>query len=140
MKILCVDDEETVVNTVSMYLRGLWSRAEMLRPFDGATALEMFEEEQPDLVILDLFLPDISGYELIRRIREQSTAPVLVLTELAEGKDIAKALDLGADACVTKPFHISVFLAKVKAVLRRCAMGSGVLGVWSVRATNSRLV
>ena len=140
MKVLCVDDEVTVVNVVSLYLRDLWPGADVLRAFGGNTALEMFEREEPDLVILDLFLVDISGYEVIRRIRRQSAVPMIILTGLAEGEEIARALDLGADACITKPFDNSVFLAKVKAVLRRCAVRPGLRGIQSKVTTGPRLM
>jgi two-component system KDP operon response regulator KdpE len=86
---------------------------------DGLTGLNLLEREGPDLVILDLMLPDIDGYEVCRRIREYSTVPVIILTARAEESQKVRGLHLGADDYVTKPFGAEELLARVQAVLRR---------------------
>ncbi|MCR4435755.1 MAG: response regulator transcription factor [Clostridiales bacterium] len=116
-RILVVDDEAKIVEVVKSYLEGggyLVSEA-----YDGKQALEMFERVRPSLIILDLMLPDITGEEICRRIREKSAVPIIMLTAKVEEKDILKGLDIGADDYVTKPFSPRQLVARVGALLRR---------------------
>ena len=93
---------------------------------DGLAGLNLLEYETPDLVVLDLMLPDISGYEVCRRIREYSTVPIIMLTQRGEPADIVRGLSLGADDYVTKPFWADELLARVAAVLRRSQPAAAV--------------
>ena len=88
---------------------------------DGLSALNSLELDPPDLVILDLRLPDMDGYEVCRRIRASSTVPIIMLTARAEQAEKVRGLELGADDYVTKPFGADELLARVDAVLRRSA-------------------
>ncbi len=115
--ILVVDDEPHVVRLVQANLQA--SGYQVLTANDGRVALRAVEDSQPDLVILDLMMPDLDGYEVCRRIREYSDVPIIVLT--ARGAEIDKitCLDAGADDYLTKPFSVRELLARVRAVLRR---------------------
>ncbi len=115
--ILVVDDEPHVVRLVQANLQA--SGYQVLTATDGRVALQAVEDKLPDLVILDLMMPGLDGYEVCRRIREYSDVPIIVLT--ARGAEIDKitCLDAGADDYLTKPFSIGELLARVRAVLRR---------------------
>jgi len=118
-RILIVDDEEEIVSSIADYLR-----EEGYRPilaFDGATALEKLEAERPDLVILDLGLPDIDGLDVARRIRQRVEVPIIMLTARVQEIDRIVGLELGADDYVTKPFSPRELVLRVQAVLRRLA-------------------
>ncbi|HLH73900.1 MAG TPA: response regulator transcription factor [Chloroflexota bacterium] len=86
---------------------------------DGKTALRMFEQRRPDLVVLDVILPDIDGFEVCQRIRNFSKTPILMLTALGQDDHIVRGLQLGADDYLSKPFSVRVFLARIEALLRR---------------------
>ena len=115
--ILVVDDERRYRELLEMNLvrRGYRVR----QAVDGLSALNAIEEEEPSLVILDLKLPDIDGYEVCRRVRSYSNIPVIMLTARAEQAEKVRGLDVGADDYVTKPFGADELLARVDAVLRR---------------------
>ena len=115
--ILVVDDEPRYVWAIKINLeaRGY----EVLTARDGPTAIELAVTEEPDLIVLDIRMPGMDGYEVCRRIREFSTAPIIMLTALAEDADKVKGLDTGADDYVTKPFSADELLARVRAALRR---------------------
>ncbi|NLN07703.1 MAG: response regulator transcription factor [Firmicutes bacterium] len=116
-KILVVDDEKTIVKGLKFALER--EHYEVLAAYDGEEALRLFEEEAPDLIVLDLMLPGIDGFEVCRRIRKKSETPIIMLT--ARGEDIDKilGLELGADDYMTKPFNPRELIARVKAILRR---------------------
>ncbi|NDJ55151.1 MAG: response regulator transcription factor [Chloroflexi bacterium] len=115
--ILIVDDEPKIVRFIktSLNLAGY----DLLIANDGQTALEVFEQESPDLVVLDLGLPDIDGFDVLQRIRQMSTVPILILTARDDEKDKVRGLELGADDYLTKPFGIREMEARIQAVLRR---------------------
>ena len=117
VRILVVDDEPRYVWTIQVNLeaRGY----EVLVAGDGQRAVELVVTEEPDLIVLDIRMPGLDGYEVCRRIREFSTVPIIMLTALAEDVDKVKGLDAGADDYVTKPFSAEELLARVRAVLRR---------------------
>lgn len=115
--ILVVDDERRYRELLEMNLARRGYR--VVQAVDGLTALNQFELEQPDLVLLDLKLPDIDGYEVCRRIREYSSTPIIMLTAKAEPYEKVRGLTVGADDYVTKPFSADEVLARVAAVLRR---------------------
>ena len=118
-KILVVDDEPIVCDVLSKYL--IKDGFEVETSEDGEAALEVFEKMAPDLVLLDLMLPKIDGFEVFSRIREQSQTPVIMLTAKGEEQDRIAGLEMGADDYVNKPFSPREVVARVRAVLRRAA-------------------
>jgi len=93
----------------------------VLEAANGLEALAMVRHEQPDVVILDIMMPHLDGYEVCRRLRQFSDVPVIVLTAMGDERDIVAALDCGADDCLTKPFGVEELLARLRSVLRRSA-------------------
>ncbi len=116
-KILVVDDEPMIVSTVRAYLER--EGYQVLEANDGRQALEIFRQEQPDLIVLDLMLPEVDGLEVCRQIRRSSDVPIIMLTARQEDADKLVGLELGADDYVTKPFSPRELVARVKVVLRR---------------------
>ena len=117
IRVLVADDEPRYVRAIQFNLEA--SGYEVLAALDGQTAVTLAAAEQPDLIILDIRMPGLDGYEACRQIREFSTVPIIMLTALAEESDKVKGLDAGADDYVTKPFGAQELLARVRAVLRR---------------------
>ncbi len=117
IRVLVADDEPRYVRAIKVNLEA--SGYEVLTARDGQMAVEMAAEEEPDLILLDVRMPHVDGYEACRRIREFSVTPIIMLTALAESADKVKGLDLGADDYVTKPFSADELLARVRAALRR---------------------
>lgn len=122
MKILVVDDAPEVIEAVTLSFNLQWRETDVLGAYDGEKALELVEMEYPDLVLLDIAMPGIDGYETLQRIREFSDVPVIMLTAKDGILDKVKGLELGADDYITKPFDHLELLARVKAVLRRLDM------------------
>jgi len=122
LKILVVDDAPDVIESVQLGLTLQWREVEVLGAATGEQGLDIVEREHPDLVLLDVGLPDIDGYEVLRQIRAFSDVPVVMLTARDDTLDLVKGLELGADDYVTKPFNHLELLARVKAVLRRLDM------------------
>jgi DNA-binding response OmpR family regulator len=117
-RILVVEDDPSVLRGLADNLR--FEGYEVLTAADGATALGLVRERQPDLVVLDLMLPKLSGYEVCRKVRDEGRAtPILMLTARGDECDRVLGLDLGADDYVTKPFSVRELLARVRALLRR---------------------
>ncbi|HZH97898.1 MAG TPA: response regulator transcription factor [Fimbriimonadaceae bacterium] len=117
MKVLIVDDEATIAETIEHKLR-----REGFSTFTADSAEEgmrLFRRVNPDLIILDIMLPQRSGYDLCRAIRKDSSTPIIFLSARAEESDRVKGLELGADDYVIKPFNLAELAARVKAVLRR---------------------
>lgn len=115
--ILIIDDEPKIVRFIktSLSLAGY----DLLTASTGNSALTLLEDEQPDLIILDLGLPDIDGLEVLRQIRTYSTIPIVILTARDDEKDKVQGLELGADDYLTKPFGTRELEARIQAVLRR---------------------
>jgi len=116
-RILVVDDEPRYVRAIQFNLEA--SGYEVFAARDGQTAIEMAASEEPDLILLDIRMLGLDGYEVCQHIREFSAVPIIMLTALAEDADKVKGLDTGADDYVTKPFSADELLARVRAVLRR---------------------
>jgi len=116
-RILVVDDEEMIVRTVKAYLDQEGFKT--YTAYDGEEALRAFNEKGPDLIILDLMLPKLSGIEVTKKIRSTSTVPIIMLTAKASEADRVVGLELGADDYVVKPFSPRELVARVRAVLRR---------------------
>lgn len=115
--ILIVEDEPVLLETLEYNLKR--EGYQVLTATDGWTAVETFRQESPDLVILDVMLPDIDGFEVCRILRRESTVPILMLTARTDEVDKVVGLEVGADDYVTKPFSMRELLARVKALLRR---------------------
>ena len=116
-KILLVDDEAAIADLVEVYLTN--EGYTVYKCENAAQALECVEQKQVDLAILDVMLPDLSGFELCRRIRQKHLWPILMLTARVEDLDKIQGLMLGADDYITKPFNPLELLARVKTQLRR---------------------
>jgi two-component system KDP operon response regulator KdpE len=119
MRVLLVDDEPQIVHALTMNLRA--RRYEVHAAGSGAAALRMAEQHPPDVVLLDLGLPDMDGVEVIHGLRAGSSAPIIVLSGRIGGSDKVGALDAGADDYVTKPFGMDELMARIRAVTRRSA-------------------
>ena len=119
-RVLVVDDEAAILRTLSISLRA--HGFDVLTAADGRTATEACREDKPDLVILDLGLPDVSGVAVLRELREWSSVPVIVLSARQDSSDKVEALDVGADDYVTKPFGMEELMARVRAAVRRSAL------------------
>ncbi|MGE0539563.1 MAG: response regulator [Dehalococcoidia bacterium] len=122
MKILIVEDAPEVVESVRLGFMLQWREVEVLDVGEGSAAVDLIEREAPDLVLLDIGLPDMDGYDVLRQIRAFSDVPVVMLTARDDTMDMVKGLELGADDYVTKPFNHLELLARVRAVLRRLDM------------------
>jgi two-component system KDP operon response regulator KdpE len=122
MKVVIIEDQAEIVEAVSMCFEMRWPDTTVLSTGEGNKGLELIEAELPDVVILDLGLPDIDGFELLRQVRQFSDIPIIILTIRNQKMDIVKGLELGADDYITKPFDHIEFLARVKALLRRTSM------------------
>lgn len=116
-RILIVDDEEMIVRTVKAYLDQEGFKT--YTAYDGEEALRAFNEKGPDLIVLDLMLPKMSGIEVTKKIRATSNVPIIMLTAKASEADRVVGLELGADDYVVKPFSPRELVARVRAVLRR---------------------
>ena len=122
--ILVVDDEPRIVEAVGMNLE--LEGYQVSSASNGYEALQKLTEDLPDLVILDVMMPEVDGFETLRKIREVSTVPVIMLTVRGEEIDKVKGLDLGADDYITKPFNPKELVLRIRAVLRRVEMPSPV--------------
>ncbi len=116
-QILVVEDEPKYLRLITVYLK--LSGYRVLQSHDGWDALQQVFTEEPHLVVLDLRLPGMDGFEVCRRIRKTGNVPILVLTALNTDQDMIQALDLGADDYVVKPFSPEALLARIRALLRR---------------------
>lgn len=117
VRILVVDDDPGLLRTLGIGLRPLGH--EVMPAADGRTALQAAHEDDPDLVVLDLGLPDLDGVEVLRRLRAWTQVPIIVLSARAESRDKVEALDLGADDYVTKPFDMEELAARIRSAGRR---------------------
>ncbi len=120
--ILVVDDEPHIIELTTLYLKNEGYR--VISADDGAQALRQIEAERPALVILDLMLPEMDGWEVCRQVRASSNLPIIMLTARSDDVDKIVGLELGADDYVTKPFNPRELVARVKAVLRRADVSS----------------
>ncbi|GAB6169830.1 response regulator transcription factor [Clostridium carnis] len=117
-KILVVDDEKEIVELVELYFRN--KEYILLKAYNGIDALEIFKNNNIGLAIVDIMMPGLDGYTLIREIRKISNIPIIVISAKSEGYDKVLGLDIGADDYVTKPFDPLELIARVNAQFRRC--------------------
>ncbi len=118
-KLLVVDDDADLLDVLTYVFQR--NQFDVVTATDGVQALEVFAREAPDLVILDVNMPGLDGFEVARRIRAQATTPIIMLTVRSDDADVVGALRLGADEYVTKPFSTSQLVARVQALLRRAS-------------------
>jgi two-component system OmpR family response regulator len=119
-KVLIVEDDVNLLETLKYNLRK--ESYDVVTAVDGAQALEVARKEKPDLIILDIMLPVLSGYEVCRILRKDTTVPILMVTAKIEEIDKVVGLEIGADDYMTKPFSMRELLARVRAMLRRVEM------------------
>ena len=125
-RVLVIEDDRKTADIVGMYLQR--DGYDVVTAFDGLQGLKLSRDEKPDLIVLDLLLPGMSGPELCRTVRRESDVPIIMLTALTTEQDKLQGLDLGADDYVTKPFSPRELAARVRAVLRRSTEDSIFLG------------
>lgn len=126
-RILIVDDERKIAQGLQAYLRQ--AGYETLTAYDGQVALDLARRAQPDLVLLDVMLPQVNGWDVCRRLRQTSTVPIIMLTALGDETDMVIGLELGADDYIEKPFSPREVVARVRALLRRVHGGLQSVGV-----------
>ena len=119
-KILVVDDTRNVQIMLTDFLSG--QDFEVLTASDGREALEVVRDSQPDLILLDIMMPTMDGYQFITQLRRASDIPVIMITARQQEADIIRGFDLGADDYITKPFRMRELLVRMRAVLRRAAV------------------
>ncbi|MBN1189552.1 MAG: response regulator transcription factor [Dehalococcoidales bacterium] len=119
MKILIIEDDQQIVEAISLAFQIRWPEAKLISTQQGEKGIELVETEMPDIVILDLGLPDINGYDVLKQIRMFSDIPILILTARTEESDIVKGLEWGADDYMVKPFRQLELLSRIKALTRR---------------------
>lgn len=122
-RILVVDDEERMVRFIRLNLEH--DGFQVIEAFNGSQAIDKIRSTLPDLVLLDVMMPDIDGFEVLRTIRENNTVPVIMLTAKGEEEDRVRGLEMGADDYITKPFSPRELVSRVRAVLRRTEMVGG---------------
>ena len=118
--IMVVDDDANIGELLRLYLEKEGYRAEVMT--DGAAAIEAFDTVKPDLILLDVMMPRLDGWQVCREIRKKSACPIIMITAKGEVFDRILGLDLGADDYVVKPFETKEVMARIKAVLRRCGI------------------
>lgn len=132
-KVLVVDDEPKIVEAVVAYLEN--SGYETIVAFDGEKALSLFEKRNPDLIILDLMLPKISGEEVCKAIRRTSRVPIIMLTAKIDEEEKINGLNIGADDYVSKPFSTRELIARVNSLFRRS--DEGVSPLFNIMSWNN---
>jgi DNA-binding response OmpR family regulator len=120
VKILLVDDDPDLLDVTGFALQQAGFL--VVKAADGLAALDAFQREQPDLAVLDINMPRMTGFELAEKLRERSRIPLIMLTARSEEADVVRALGLGADDYLSKPFSPKILLARVKALLRRVGL------------------
>jgi len=122
MKALLIEDDPRIQEIISVYLKARWPELEVISTSDGEKGIELSESRKPDIIILDLNLPDMDGFEVLREIRSYSLVPIIILTVRGEEEDIVEGLEQGADDYMVKPFRAAELLARTQAVLRRALL------------------
>ncbi len=127
MKVLIIEDNAEVVEAVSLCLQIRWPDADISFAYGGLTGVQMVESQTYDIVILDINLPGINGFDVLKRIRSFSTVPIIILTVRGWEEDQVEGLELGADDYIVKPFRPRELVSRVNSVLRR--VNTAALGV-----------
>jgi len=118
MKILVIDDAPEIVEVVTICLQLRWGHASVISAASGGRGLELLAAQKPDLVILDVNLPDLDGFQVLQRIRESSNVPVVMLTVKGKDTDVARGLEMGADDYMIKPFSNIELIARLETAIR----------------------
>jgi len=121
-KILVVDDTRNVQVLLDDFLSG--QDFEVHVASDGRQAMDVYHQANPDLILLDIMMPNMDGYQFISRLRRESSVPVIMITAKQQEADIIRGFDLGADDYITKPFHLRELLVRIRAVMRRAVSSS----------------
>lgn len=121
MKVLIIEDDQETVEVISLAFEMRWPEAELVSAKLGEEGLQLLESESPQAVILDLGLPDISGFEVLRQIRNVSKVPVVIMSVRRDEAIVVKAIEYGADEYITKPFRQLALLDKVKELIQKNA-------------------
>lgn len=122
MKILVIEDNPQIIEAISLCFELRWPEVSVIAATNGDKGVEMAETEAPDMIILDLGLPDIDGFTVLHDIHSFSDVPIIILTVRGNEMDKVKGLELGADDYIVKPFNHAELLARIKAVFRRTTM------------------
>lgn len=122
MKVLIIEDAPDIVETVSLCFELRWPGVGVISTQEGGKGITLAETESPDVIILDLGLPDMDGLEVLKDIRSSSNVPIVIVTVRGDEMDKVRGLELGADDYITKPFSHIELLARIQSVLRRTSM------------------
>jgi two-component system KDP operon response regulator KdpE len=126
MKVLVVDDDQRIRDALEIGVELQWQDAKVLTAADGEAGLDIFFNEEPDIVLLDVTMPRMNGFEVLKAIRQVSDVPVLMLTARDEDIDQVRGLEMGADDYIGKPFSHLALMARIKAALRRAELPAPV--------------
>jgi two-component system, OmpR family, response regulator VicR len=119
MKAIIIEDDQSIIDTVGLAFEFRWPDAVLESATSGQEGIELVKRESPDVVILDINLPDISGFSVLKEIRKFSSVPVVILSVRSDDADVFRGLETGADDYLVKPFNYMTLLARIRAVLRR---------------------
>lgn len=119
MKVLVIEDEKSIIDAINVAFEFRWPGVSLVATTSGKEGINLAKKESPDVVILDINLPDISGFNVLKEIRQFSSVPVIILTVRSDDEDMLRGLESGADDYIVKPFNYLNLLARVRAVLRR---------------------
>ncbi len=122
MKILVIEDAQEIVDTITLCFELRWPGVQVISTPEGRQGLTLAETQSPDIIILDLGLPDMDGFDVLKDIRSYSNVPIIIVTVRGDEIDRVRGLELGADDYVTKPFSHIELLARIQAVLRRTSI------------------
>ncbi len=144
MKILIVEDNRDTAEFLKYAFSAGWPGVQIMFAYDGTKGLELIKQDPPDIVLLDLGLPDISGFEVIKKARKFSHVPIVILTVMDNEPDIVKAMELGADEYITKPVGQMEIVARIKALVKRLhftnlSSDELVLGPWRFNPLKGQL-
>jgi two-component system KDP operon response regulator KdpE len=123
MKVAIIEDDKNIINAINVAFEFRWPDVLVVSAMTGKEGVKLVKQESPDVLILDVNLPDINGFEVLKNIREFSSVPVIFLTVRSDDTDVLRGLEAGADDYIIKPFNYLTLLARVKAVLRRAESG-----------------
>lgn len=119
MKVVVIEDDRSIIDAIKVAFEFRWPEAVSVAAMTGREGMKKVREESPDIVILDINLPDMTGFRVLKEIRKFSAVPVIILTVRSDDEDMLTGLEAGADDYIIKPFNYLTLLARVKAVLRR---------------------
>jgi DNA-binding response OmpR family regulator len=119
MKAIIIEDEKSIVDAINVAFEFRWPEVSLAAARTGKEGINLVKKEHPDIVILDINLPDTNGFHVLKEIRDFSSVPVIILTVRSDDADVLRGLETGADDYIIKPFNYMTLLARVKAVMRR---------------------